>query len=174
MLWSSCCANDRWGMCCCSACMQCCDILTGFTIVCSVQCNTSCRRAIDMSWYKLMGNWGTLGHSSLTLTVFTFCTRSTLVYKGRGKSLEGVDPPTIHRIRSTVVYQGCGECLPGADPSRIHRMRSALVYKGCGEFSKGIQITPPDLCYSSSSPKTRPGNNTPRQLPVACNQLRII
>ena len=50
---------------------------------------------------------------------------STVVYRGYGESLEGVNPSRIHRIRSIVVYEGCGESLDSAHLSSIHYMRFA-------------------------------------------------
>ena len=41
-------------------------------------------------------------------------------------------------LASTLVYKGCGESLKGVDPSMIHRMRCTLVYKGCSESLEGV------------------------------------
>ena len=47
---------------------------------------------------------------------------STLVWRGCGENMKGVDPPRIHRIGSTLVYLGCGETWKGVVPAWIHRM----------------------------------------------------
>ena len=44
-------------------------------------------------------------------------------------------------MRSTLVYKGCGESLEGLDHSMIHGMRSKLVYKGCGESLEGVDTS---------------------------------
>ena len=53
--------------------------------------------------------------------------RSTVVLRGRGESLEGVDPSRIHHMWFTLLYRGFGESLEGVDPSRIHCMSSTVV-----------------------------------------------
>ena len=41
-------------------------------------------------------------------------------------------------MQSTLIYRGCGESLEGVDPSKIHHMGSTLIYRGCGESLKGV------------------------------------
>ena len=49
-----------------------------------------------------------------------------------------VDTLGTHRMRSTIVHKGCGESLEGVDPSRIHRVRSTLVYRGSDQYLRGV------------------------------------
>ena len=52
---------------------------------------------------------------------------STLVYKGCGESLRGLDPSKNHHLRYILVYRGYGESLEGVYPSSVPRKRCILV-----------------------------------------------
>ena len=39
-------------------------------------------------------------------------------------------------MRPTLLFRGCGESLEGVDIAMIHAMRSTLVHRGCGESLK--------------------------------------
>ena len=79
--------------------------------------------------------------------------RSTLLYKGCGESLGGVDPSRIHCMMSTLVYKVCGELLDASHSSRTHYMRSTLVYKGCGRAPART------VCRGSSLPRRQQTTN---------------
>ena len=53
--------------------------------------------------------------------------RTTLVHKGCGESLKGVDPSRIYGTGLTLLHRGCGESWEGVDRRMIHPMRTTLV-----------------------------------------------